>query len=63
MIWHESMTACPVCMALDGTRWSLEDFISNLNYEAPTFEKSHPNCVCEIEVTGPGLEPVTVYAF
>jgi len=40
-----------ICYDLDKQTWSLEDFIADLNYEAPIFEKSHVNCQCSIRVS------------
>ena len=47
-VWNENYP--DVCQTLDGDTWELEDFISNLYYDAPIFEKSHVNCTCYLIV-------------
>lgn len=41
-----SEDGCNTCSNLNGTKYSLADFISNLQYAAPIFEHSHVNCKC-----------------
>ena len=48
--WVGNESECYQCQSLEGTKWSLEEFISNLRYEAPIFEKSHVNCKCYLIV-------------
>ena len=49
--WHSNPDAeDDVCKALDGTVWTLSEFLENLNYNAPLYEKSHVACLCEILV-------------
>lgn len=58
--WISSITLCQNCQNLNGTTWQLSDFISGLSFNAPIFEKSHPNCQCSIEVTGPGKDLIVL---
>ena len=51
------------CIAKDGDKQPLADFISGLQHAAPVFEKTHVGCKCTIKVTGPGLPEVRVTAF
>jgi hypothetical protein len=51
------------CISRNGDQQPLADFISNLQYEAPIFEKTHVGCGCGVEVTGPDLPMVYVTAF
>jgi len=48
--WVYDGFKCPKCRSLDGKKWKLADFIKNLQYEAPIFEKSHVNCGCKLIV-------------
>lgn len=44
--------ACDYCKKRNGMRWSLLDFISNLQYDAPIFEKAaHVNAQSNIRVS------------
>ena len=44
--------ACDYCKKRNGMRWSLLDFISNLQYDAPIFEKAaHVNAQSHIKVS------------
>ena len=51
------------CVAMNGTRLSLQDLISNLQHDAPIFEKTHPGCHCGVRCTGEGKPDVVVGAF
>jgi hypothetical protein len=50
VVWIYNSYKCPKCRSLDGKKWKLKDFIANLKYEAPIFEKSHIGCKCLIAV-------------
>lgn len=60
----------PICVAKNGDRVPLADFISGLQHNAPFYEGSstgahgaHVGCRCSVLVSGPGLEDVQVNAF
>lgn len=48
--WVGNEDECQQCQHLNGNKWTLEEFLSNLRYEAPIFEKSHVNCRCYLIV-------------
>jgi hypothetical protein len=48
--WVGNEYECAQCQNLNGTKYSLADFISNLQHAAPIFEKSHVNCRCYLIV-------------
>jgi len=58
--WIASFDPCEICQAMAGQEWNLREVIDSTQYFAPLFCRSHPNCRCEFEVTGPGLPPVRV---
>lgn len=61
VVWNASATKCGTCRELHKQRWDLEDFLSNLEHDAPMAERSHPNDNgCKLIVSGPGLPRVTV---
>lgn len=54
--------ACDYCKKRNGMRWSLLDFISNLQYDAPIFEKAaHVNAQSQIKVSDSKGELEDVY--
>jgi len=63
VMWNKSWDPCPHCINLHGRRWRLIDFVANLRFSAPVFEKSHPNCRCSVIVSGPNLSDEEVLAF
>ena len=55
--------ACTYCQKRNGKTWTLSDFISNLLYDAPIFEKAaHVNAYSKMKVWDKNgeLEPVYV---
>jgi len=59
--WHTSPGATDgPCIAAEGPKGSLADFISGLQHAAPIFEHTHVGCRCSITVSGPGKEDVVV---
>jgi hypothetical protein len=58
--WVTKIGACRLCRRLNRKEWTLEEFISNLKYSAPIFEKSHPNCDDTIEVSNDDGDIITV---
>ena len=48
------------CLSLNGEEWSLEDFLSEADYEAPLFSHTHPQCLCKLKVSGKDLKDVYV---
>lgn len=53
--WITNPAACHKCQMLDGSEWDLREFIETIEYEAPIFCRSHPQCVCSVICSGPGL--------
>jgi hypothetical protein len=39
-----------VCYGLNGQEWDLQTFINETQYGASIFCRTHPNCLCHIEV-------------
>jgi hypothetical protein len=48
-VWESRDRTCK-CSELNGLKWTLSDFITNLRHDAPIFEHSHVNCHCHIIV-------------
>lgn len=62
--WDSGTSTHSLCVELNNQQWTLEDFVSNLNHDAPLFEKSHPGDIsCSVVVSGEGLQPVRVDSF
>ncbi len=62
--WDSGRSVHSVCRELNHQQWSLQDFVSNLNHDAPIFEKSHPgDANCRVMITGPGLTTVYVDSY
>jgi hypothetical protein len=64
-VWslHEDHPEYDICDTYDGQIVDLKLLISNLKYEAPIFEMSHPNCLCRLicySSTDEDLEHVVV---
>jgi len=64
-VWslNENHTEYCVCDTLDGKVIDLEKLVSGLQYSAPIFEMSHPNCYCILicySTTNPELDYITV---
>ena len=57
-IFEATSGKCALCRSLDGREKTLEDLISDTEYDAPIYSWSHVNCRCTIRVTGSGLEDV-----
>lgn len=54
--------ACSYCKKRNGMKWKLKDFISNLQYDAPIFEKAaHVNAQSNIKVSDSKGELEDVY--
>lgn len=51
------------CLMKNGDHMGLEEFISQTQYDACIFSKSHVGCRCLIKLTGPDLPEVLVGAF
>ena len=62
--WDSGMTTHGVCLELNNQIWTLEDFISGLQHDAPLFEKSHPgDASCTVVVSGENVPPVRVDSY
>ena len=52
-----SSVACDKCVAVDEKQWSIAEFLSNTEYDAPIYSNSaHIGCRCTIKASGPDLE-------
>lgn len=51
------------CISMDGEMFPIQEFISNLQHDAPVYEKTHVGCTCTVVVSGEGLNDVVVNAF
>jgi hypothetical protein len=49
--WVNTESACPKCQAINGYTWSLEEFL--FDSDGAIYRKSHPNCLCYVEVIHP----------
>ena len=58
--WRQSANPCQKCKDLNNQTWDLKDFIEEIEYNAPLFSHSHPNCICSIRISGDNLEDVEV---
>lgn len=58
--WINNERACEICQDLDEETWGLEEFLAETEYDAPIFFKSHPNCLCNLEVSHPNGTTVLV---
>lgn len=62
--WDASKSMHGVCRELHNQKWTLDEFMSGLEHDAPMFEKTHPGDTnCLLVVTGPEVEPVTVDSY
>lgn len=55
-----SNSMCADCSILNGQTWELQEFMNTVEFSAPIFCKSHPNCLCHIIVTHPNGASVNV---
>lgn len=59
--WDSSGSRHSACIELNNQKWTLEDFLSGLRFDAPIAERSHPNDTgCTLVVSGEGLPTVSV---
>ncbi len=64
VIWDASGSMHGVCRELHNQQWSIDEFMSGLEHDAPMFEKTHPGDTnCFLVVTGPDLPSVTVDSY
>ena len=56
--WVNTETACPKCQGINGYTWSLQDFLYDT--DGAIYRKSHPNCMCYVEVMHPNGTVVRV---
>ena len=62
--WDSGNSVCATCVELNHQKWTLEEFLSGLNHDAPMFEKSHPGDTgCTILVSGENLPIVRVDSY
>ena len=58
--WHNNEASCSTCQGLDGYTWSLDEFL--YDSDGAIYRKSHPNCLCWVEVSHPNGDIVRVNA-
>lgn len=44
--WQQMGHTCPICMALNGQHFKIEDLLNEMTHDAPKFSKSHVGCKC-----------------
>lgn len=44
--WLEQGSTCPICMALNGQHFKIQDLLNDMTHDAPKFSKSHVGCKC-----------------
>lgn len=63
---YDDKWPCPTCEALHDNVWTIDEFLSDIKFDAPIYGKSHPGCRCFLEVykddPGTKLEPVIIEA-
>jgi hypothetical protein len=60
--WQLPANACQLCRSkgLAGKKWLLKDFVKNLQYNAPIFERAHPNSYSSLLISGIGKPNVII---
>ena len=53
--------ACPLCQQMNGTTWTLQEFLDTTEYVAPIFFHLHVNCLDEVRVWSSNFSLPTVY--
>ena len=53
--------ACPICQQMNGTTWTLQEFLDTTEYSAPIFFHLHVNCLDEVRVWSSNFSLPTVY--
>lgn len=43
-------TSCPICKRLNGRTWTLQEFVTGLQFSAPLYERSHVQCLDSVRV-------------
>lgn len=43
-------TSCPICKRINGKTWTLIQFLSGLNHQAPLYERAHVQCLDSVRV-------------
>lgn len=43
-------SSCPICQKINGKTWTLQQFLTGLNYSAPIYENSHVQCLDSVRV-------------
>lgn len=51
------------CIAKNGDKMPLIEFLANTMYNAPIYSKTHVSCKCSVRVSGPDKQDVIVNAF
>lgn len=53
--------ACPICHQMNGTTWTLQEFLDTTEYEASIFSHIHCQCLDEVRVWSSNFSLPTVY--
>ena len=62
--WDSGSSTCGKCVELNHQKWELQDFTTNVPYDAPIFSRSHPgDRSCTLTVSGPDLPTVRVDSY
>jgi hypothetical protein len=60
VVFVNTEMSCGKCQAINGYEWSLEEFMYDT--DGPIYRKSHPNCLCYVQVFHPNGTVVNVNA-
>lgn len=60
LVFRPNPDACEICVALDGDRKSLSEWLDSLIHSAPIYEWSHVGCRCSLGVSGTDLPDVEI---
>lgn len=44
--WQQMGHTCPICLALGGQHFKIQDLLNEMTHDAPKFTKSHVGCKC-----------------
>lgn len=53
---------CYICAKNHGMTRTITELLESSFYNAPIYEWTHVGCRCELEITGPGLDPISITA-
>lgn len=53
--------ACSICKSMDGSTWTLQEFLDTTEYDAPIFSHIHVQCLDEVKIWSSDGSLPTVY--